>query len=349
MAKTYENIKLLKHLDRLAEWTGTGFAFPIAVSLNITNRCNNFCPLCLAGSWRDDSTIPLDRVYEIVAQLKGAGIRAIGLGGGGDAGCHEHLAEIIEHIASQGIDVALYSNGGCLTDRVLEAIVRHCSWVRISLDADGPELYETTHGVPGELFHRVLDRIGTLVSLRRETGSPIVISTGYLLGPHTVHGVYGATKLCRELGVDHIRIRPFYAGGGYKRFTGEETDALLQEVARCFSLQDGSFAVSCPENRWDWLSPGNKPRPYGKCHGHNFSTIISANQKMYVCCYYENNEDYCIGDLKEASFGEIWASPRRADVAGRICLDVCPSPCILDDHNRLLWDLMQEIRHHNFI
>jgi len=346
---TYDNIKLLKHLDRLSEWARTDFVFPLSVSLNISNKCNNYCPLCMGSKGLDESIIPLDRIFEIVAQLKDAGIRAIGLGGGGDASCHPQLAEVIAHISSCGIDVALYSNGGFLTDEMSDAIVKHCSWIRISLDADGPELYEITHGISGDMFDKVVDRIGKMVSLRRQTGSPLVISTGYLLGPHTVHGVYGAAELSKQLGVDHIRIRPFYAGGGYRSFAEEDIDALLQEVSRCLVLQDETFAVSCPTNRWEWLSLDRSPRNYGRCYGHNFSTIISANQKIYPCCYYENNEDYCLGDLTKNSFREIWESPRRAEVAGRIDLNACPSPCIWDDHNRLLWDLKQEIRHHNFI
>lgn len=345
----YDNIKLLKHLDRLSEWVRTGFTFPISVSLNLTNRCNNSCPLCMGSKGLDESTIHLDKVFEIVAQLKEAGIKAIGLGGGGDASCHPQLAEVIEHISGQGIDVALYTNGGFLTDRMVEAIVEHCSWIRISLDADSPELYEITHGMPGDVFHRVVERIEKMVSLRQRSNAGLVISTGYLLGSHTVQGVYGASELCKRLGIDHIRIRPFYAGGGYRSFTEEEADALLQEVSRCRSLQDDTFSVSCPSNRWEWLSVDRSPRTYHKCYGHNFSTIISANQKIYVCCYHENNEDYCIGDLTKNSFREIWESPRRSEVAGRIDLNACPSPCIWDDHNRLLWDLRQDIKHQNFI
>jgi MoaA/NifB/PqqE/SkfB family radical SAM enzyme len=346
---TYDNIKLLRHLDRLSEWSTTDFVFPLSVSLNISNRCNNACPLCMGSKGLDDSIIPLDRAVDIVSQLKDAGVKSITLGGGGDASCHPQLAEIIELIHLQGLDVALYSNGGFLTDRMLDAIVEHCSWVRISLDADGPELYEITHGIPGDMFNRVIDRITRMAALRRRAGSPVTISTGFLLGPHTVKGVYGASELSKKLGVDHIRIRPFYAGGGYKSFNEGDAEALLREVSRCFALQDDTFSVSCPSNRWEWLSTETSPRTYKKCHAHNFSTIISANQKIYVCCYHENNEDFCIGDLTKNSFRDIWESPRRAEVTGRINLETCPSPCIWDDHNRLLWDMRQDIRHQNFI
>jgi MoaA/NifB/PqqE/SkfB family radical SAM enzyme len=298
---------------------------------------------------KDDSTIPLPKIQSLVAELKECGVKAIILGGGGEASCHPDAAAIVRLIHSSGMEVGIYTNGSELSDELIDAIARSCTWVRISLDADGPEMHRVTHGLDGKLFPRVVTNIERLVERRKTSNTEMVIGTGFLVGLHTISGLYTAVKLSRDLGVDYIRVRPFYASGGYKKTSPEQSQAMMTEVRRCLDLQTATFCVSFPPLRWQWLQESAPARGYTQCHAYHFSTIISANQRVYLCCFYENDEDFCLGDLSRQTFKSLWLSERRREVCDRIDVSRCPNPCILDEHNRLLHQITNPIKHANFI
>lgn len=340
-------IKLLKHLDRLCGWCQTGDSCPIMVDLDLTNICNNKCPLCCGTKGKE--TISVDFMKKLIPQLKEMGVRSLGLGGGGDPTCHPKLAEILRLIKSNGMESGMYTNGYDISDDVADAIVDCCTWVRVSLDADGPEIYKKAHGMDAEAFYKVVDNIKKLVSSRNKLKSDIVIGMCYLVGTHTIKGAYGATKLSKELGVDGIRFRPYFSWGGKKPYTQAEAKAIVEELKRCLDFNDESFSVSYPEHRVDWMIEGGSERPYKKCGVVNFITSITADLKVYPCCQLKKIKKYELGDLTKQSFKEIWLSEKRKEVCNSIDLIDCPNPCMLEVHNKLLWDIQQPITHSNFL
>lgn len=319
------------------------------VSVHLTNVCNNFCPFCMGSKGIDQSTIPTEKVLGILDELVKLGVKSIALGGGGDATCHPDLAIIIRHASRIGLEIGIYTNACVVTEEVFYAICQYCSWLRISLDADSPETYRLTHGMPESAFANVLSNIGRFVAYRNVEKPDFIIGAGYLLGRQTLGGVYNAAVLYKALGMDYIRIRPFYNNYDYKQYSEADLDLYFKELDRCLTLQDETFMISMPKNRVDWLSSASKARSYKVCNAHNFTTIISANQKVYLCCFYENNEDFCLGDLARQSFQEIWLSERRRKVVASIDLSLCPDPCILDGHNCLLWSISKDMLHQNFL
>ena len=343
---TFNNsIKLFKHLDKLSEWEKTGDTYPIMASIDLTNACNNFCPLCM-GVRPDNNSIPYEKVKDIIMQLKDVGIKSIGLGGGGDPSVHPKINDIIRFIKSEGLEVGMYSNCYMLSNKLMETMMDSLTYLRVSLDADSPETYKITHGMNEKAFYAVLDNIRKLIALRRTMNKPIVIGAGYLVGPETILGIYGATKLYKELGMDYIRIRPFF---DMKPFTEEQINQITEELKKSMELQDDSFTVTSPTHRLDWMMKGNAERPYGKCYIHHFETVITANQKLYPCCHLSGMEEYCYGDLRQNTFKEVWNSERRKQAYENITFKDCPNPCSLDGHNRMLWGLKEPVLHPNFL
>ena len=340
-------IKLLKHLDRLNTWYQTGHSYPIMIDMDLTNVCNNKCPLCCGTMGRE--TIPIDFLRKLIPELKELGVKSFGLGGGGDPTCHPNVAEVIRLIKANEMEVGMYTNGFVVSDDVMDAIVNCCTWIRVSLDADGPEIYKKTHGMDGDAFYKVTDNIKSLVSLRNRLKSNTAIGTCYLVGPHTFRGVYGAAKLSKELGVDSLRFRPFFDWGDKKSYTEEEAKAMVEELDRCLDFQDDSFSVSYPKHRTDRMVNSNLKRAYEKCNVTKFITSITADLKLYPCCHLKNNKKYAYGDLTKQSFKEIWLSDTREGFGDNYDLRDCPNPCQLDVHNKLLWNIKQPIPHSNFL
>ncbi|MDD5012061.1 MAG: radical SAM protein [Candidatus Nanoarchaeia archaeon] len=346
MTELYSEFKLLKNLDRVDYWKKGKVVYPILVGVNLTNKCNNRCPLCTSRR-KDNTTISFEDAKRIIQELKDVDVKAVGYGGGGDPTCHENLEEIIRLTKSKGMDVAVCTNGYKMSDGVIDAIVDCCSWMRISLDADGPEIYKKTHGMSKDSFYRVIENMSKLAIKKRAKNSEIVIGAAYLLGPETVSGIYNAAELCKKIGIDGIRFRPFFEWKGNK-LKKEEGDFMYSELERCKELENNDFSVSFTKDRCESVTVGRE-RKYTKCNVHHFNTLITPDMKIYPCCMLEDNPAYVLGDLKEKSFREIWESDERKNAYEKINLRDCPNPCMLEKHNEILHAFKEKITHSNFL
>lgn len=333
-ADKYSPYKLVKHAERLAAFERGETVFPVLVPVNLTNVCNHDCPLCTTKN-KGQVFVAREVLERLIPELKRLGAKAMGFGGGGDPTCHPAFAEILELAHANGLESAVVTNGYHLTDRAARAIVTGSTYVRISLDADGPELYEKTHGMNGAAFDKTVRNIERLVEERRRSSGKTTIGVSYLLGPHTASGAYNATALCKRLGADYIRLRPFFQWGG-KSLSEEQAAEIRRELDRCRTLSGASFEVSAPEYRVSAMATPSR-RFFLECGIHHFMPIIDADSKVYPCCFHVDKEEYCFGDLTKNTFEEIWNSSRRREACGRIDLSKCPNPCMQERHNDLLW------------
>lgn len=361
--------KLLNHLDRILEWEKSGTTYPILVNITLTNNCNHKCPLCTSRDFLDKRTLSYEQVKDIILQLKTVGVKAIGLGGGGDPTCHPNLKEVIEFIAQNDLEVSLTTNGQLLTAEIIDAAIKNCTWIRVSLDSDSPTMFKRMHGMDEAAFYQVIGNISKLVKAKRKLQSETVIGVTYLIGSHTVEGVYNATALVKKLGVNYIRIRPFFTWDGAKKNGKSNKDPtipisfskrdgsqrvfppksvresnaeeIFKELERCKELEDETFSVSYPKDRFKTIS-GRLERIHKLCYVHHFTTVISADSKLYPCCMLEDNAKYCLGNLNEKSFKEIWISEERKKSYGEINFSDCPNPCMLEKHNELLWAIKHD-------
>ena len=343
----YSQNKLLKHLDRLSMFEKNGFAYPILVDFNLTNICNNRCPLCVSSESRDKTTVSFEDAKYVINQLKEVDVKALYFAGGGDPTCHPNLEQIIRFVKDNEMEVAVCTNGCRMPEGVVEAIVSCCSWMRISLDADNPEIYKKTHGMDERIFNQVLNNMSALAEKRRETKSDVVLGVTYLLGPHTIPGIYNAAKLVRERGMDYLRFRPFFEWNG-KKENEIDGEAMFKELRRCKELENEDFSVSYPEERVESMTTVKTAR-YKECYVPHLIAAINTNLKLYPCCILRNNEKYCLGDLNKQSFKEIWTSEKRKRVHELINLQDCPHPCQYDPHNEILHVIKRKINHSNFL
>jgi len=331
----YSNYKLLKHPERLKLWKEGKF-MPILVDLELTNKCNHKCPLCVGSLNKDNAMIPLEKAKQIIFQLKEAGVKAIGLGGSkGDPTCHPHLAEIISEIKSYNIDVGVNTNGYEISQQLAESIIDCCTWVRISMDADSPEIYKKTHGMDESAFNQMLNNLRTLVALRKEKKSKIAIGVSYLIGPHTISGMFNASRIAKEIGVDYIRFRPFFNFENTASLIGNAISQIPAELKKCKEVESKEFSVSYSEDRCSSDSL-TKKRPYSECYVQNFTISIAPDLKVYPCCILKNNPKYLIGDLSSGNFKEIWEGEKRKEIYKKTKFSDCPYPCMLEKHNEVL-------------
>ena len=338
--KQFVGDKILRHDTRVKEFIETGFSVPITVEFDMTNICNNNCPFCFGFYKRNENKnhFRKEEAIDILNQLKEEGVLAVTFTGGGDPLVNKNTIDVMEYANRIGLEIALITNGLALTKDVAERAIKICTWIRISVDADSPETYLKTHGVGKKAWDLMLNNLKTLVKLKKETSSDCTIGVGYLTLSDTIEldKMLRFTKLFKEIGVDYSQFRPIL-------LTWDETkevqfDNSLPNILECVKESTDQYDVLYSKPKYDLMEKSKKYwRPYGVCLGVNFTTVVSANKKVYMCCHHRGIEKYMLGDLSKESFSEIWK--KRQKVFDKIDFKDCPYFCRNNPFNIILWEL----------
>lgn len=346
----FSSWKILRHLDRIVEWQRTGLSRPITYELDMTNACNSKCPFCFGFySPSDISSLGWDEAKDIIDQIKAFGGKGLTFTGGGEPLCNPATIRAVKYARRKGLDVGFITNGILLNKENAAVLADTCTWVRVSLDAGSKKTYLLTHGLDGDTFETVVRNTRTLVEAKRKQRSGVTIGTGFLTFGRAAGDMRAFTRVSRGIGVDYAQFRPLLKRFRYKEFNGAPEPGILERLNDCRTLATGDFKVLCSIHKYESMKKGAVSRGYGRCYGHNFAAVISANAKMYLCCHMRGIEKYCIGDLKRSTLEKIWGSRRRKAVSANIDFSDCPLLCRCDGFNTLLWNMTREGEHDNFL
>lgn len=345
----FSSKKILKHLDRVYEWSNGGNPPPITVEMDMTNVCNHACPECAAQyiKSRDRSHLPEDLARRIISELAEFGVRGLIFTGGGEPLCHNHSADMVRLANQSGLDIGFITNGQLLNPDTSHILLSNCVWLRVSLDAATPETFARVHGTSSSSFHKIIDNIKHLIQMKKTLNCDTTVGVGFLTDQTTVDEMEIAAELCRDLQVDYLQYRPMqiHTNGHYSYRKVEVQDL----IDRCSRYGTPTFNVLCSKHKYDMMKTGNYGRYYKKCYGHQFATVIAATGKMYICCHHRGQEKYEIGDLTHQSFQDIWNSEQRIDVYNSINFKDCMPLCRDNTFNQILWDIKCPAEHVNFL
>ena len=347
--RQFSSDKILKHIDRVNDWLSGCNPPPITVEIDMTNLCNHKCPECVSSYFRmpDASSLSKELSSRIIGELKEAKIRGLIFTGGGEPLCNVYTIGAVELAKGFGLDIGFITNGALLDKDAGRTLLNCCTWIRISVDASDEVMFQKTHGMNGKEFKLILENVKELANIKRQTGSSCTIGVGYLTSEATISGMTDAAKVCSRMNVDYIQFRPMQIHhGGKFDYHWADADKHIEE---CLKYSRNGYKVLFSRHKYDMMKDAKFGRNYGKCYGHQFATVISASGKMYVCCHLRGYEKYCIGDLRQNSFEEIWNSEHRKKVCEGIDFKDCIPLCRDNTFNQILWNIKEPREHVNFL
>ncbi|MDP2927241.1 MAG: radical SAM protein, partial [Candidatus Omnitrophota bacterium] len=309
--RQFSSDKILKHLDRVNAWLQGQNPPPITVELDMTNLCNHKCPECSGWYFQNRGTDYLrkDLAESIIKQLAQAKIRGLIFTGGGEPLCHPDVIPALKLAHKLGLDIGFITNGSLINKEIASALLKCCIWVRVSLDAASPKVFQQLHGLDTDAFAKVISNISLLTKMKKTLKSKTTIGIGYLTCDYTQNKMFDATKLCKGLGVDYLQFRPLQIHN-HGAFGYHLTD-LADKIQKCVQEGRDGFKVLYSQHKYDMMKDKKYGRNYKKCYGHQFAAVIAADAKMYLCCHMRGHQKYCIGDLGKNTFKEIWNSKQR--------------------------------------
>lgn len=333
------NEKILHHIDKVNNFLSAGKTL-VVTEFDLTNRCNNNCPACV-GVKENGAQLTWDEIQMIVKGLKNLGNRGVIVSGGGEPLLHPDFIRTLKLIKESGMEIGLNSNGLALNREMAEAIAEYCTYFRISLDAGSPEMYKQTHGMPADCYYRVLDNIRLMSETKKRTGSAVSFTVGFLTGADTVKDMEAFVKAAKEHGAGAAQFRPF---------TGDSTDISEEYKRLKEKYEDDDFKVLASLQKYCKFED-IAPRTYDRCRGMFFSTVVTADAKMFACLHHRQDPDYLIGDMRGEgkTLEEVWNSYRKWMVYESIDVSICPPFCRNDSFNGVLAELDKDMIHKEFM
>lgn len=360
--------KIFHHIDRVFELRKDGDTRPVHMTIGLTNYCNHKCPWCYinwsqAGRASERSgsdkasaerrAVNADwRLIEAVGEAAAIGLKAVTIVGDGEPTLHKRFVEILERLSGYGLDIGIFTNMSSNRPEVIEALTKHCFFVRCSVDAARAEHHKLTHGTDD--FDLVIANLRRVVELRGDRPYPI-IGVQFVTNHWNYRDLPYAAEFFRDIGVDYMTIKPAYKNALNPAHPDNELDPreAFPFMREAQTRSTDHFKVYAKFSQFvevlDYET--NDGRYYKKCLATPLSPYLDEDGNVEMCGNLKGR-GFTMGNIHESSFQEIWASERRKECLNRIDLHACPSGCRLDPLNKVLWDAFHPERdkvHPNFV
>lgn len=359
--------KVFHHADRVQELATTGDTRPVHMTIGLTNYCNHKCSWCYinwhqAGKLSERSgyegpkvkkAINADwRLIEAVGEARELGLKAVTIVGDGEPTMHTRFVDMLEALAGMQLDVGIFTNMSTHKPETLEALVRHCFFLRCSIDAARPEVHKAMHGTDD--FDLVIGNLRKVVAMRGTSPRP-VIGVQYVTNHHNYRDLPYAAQFYRDIGVDYISIKPAYKNTLNPAHEENELDTgeAIRHMRQAKAFETDRFKVYAKTSQFlETLEfETNDARYYKKCLATPLSPYLDEDGSVEMCGNLKGR-GFTLGNINENSFQAIWNSERRKECLAKIDLYKCPAGCKLDPLNKVLWDALypdNDRVHKNFV
>lgn len=340
--------KLNWHKERLDSWLKGERIAPITIDCALTRHCSYKCVYCYGKlQANDEKKMTRDVIFRFLDDATEIGVKAISFVSDGESTCSRHLYDAVLRGKSNGLDMAVGTNGYFLEDERLEDILPALTYLRFNISAATSSRYAGVMGCKEDCFHKVCNTIRQSVRIKQEKGLPVTIGLQMVLLPEYSDQVVPLANLGKELGVDYTVI---------KHCSDDEKGSLGVDYGKYFNLvdilkeaesySDKGYMVKA---KWSKILSQGKRR-YSKCYGPAFIMQFSGSGLVAPCGMLFNTryKKYHIGNIADTSFKKLWKSDRYWEVIKALADDrfdartMCGSLCLQHKVNEFLWDLKHD-------
>jgi len=351
-------------------------SMPQRVWIELTNRCQLHCPMCLNKyDARMQSDFPKG-LFENLAEEVLPFVRFIALTGGGETLMYAGFQELLEKITMPGgPTIEFVTNGILLTDKVIEQCIKSQVNLMVSMNGATKKTHESTR--PGTKFENIVKKLKKISALKQAMLSNMTLGINFVILKNNFEEVPSMVDLAIECGVDVIKFF-FFSDGGYAEMTvfhPDQDKKILNEYllkARKKGLENriaayipSFYAIegedeynasmlemmkSYPLYNHEKESYINSTIYFGNdydCHEPWTTTFVGKDGIVKPCCL----SSMVMGDLNKQSFEEIWHGKLYRELRRTINTDYmplnckeCPQYAHLRTNKRFLEASMKEIK-----
>lgn len=337
--------KLAWHAERVEAWLNGERIAPITIDCALTRACNYKCVYCYGQlQTNKEKKMTHDVIMRFLDDAAEIGVKAISFVSDGESTCSPHLYDAILRGKSNGLDMALGTNGYLLKHDRLEEILPALTYLRFNISAGEPSRYSEIHGCSVKAYYKVVNAIRKSVQIKRDNKLEVTIGLQMVLLPRFRDQVIPLTRLGKDLGVDYLVIK--HCSDDENGSLGVNYEGYYKLVDTLKEAENHSAENYLVKAKWSKILSGGK-RSYKRCYGPPFIVQFSGSGLVAPCGMLFNSKykRFHIGNIADTSFKEIWQSDRYWDVLNLIASDkfnakkACGSLCLQHKVNEFLWDL----------
>ncbi len=303
---------------------------PWTVEIEPTLNCNAFCHFCsyeediarfklaVRQSKGQEYGLTRNTVFGLLDALEEGGTtEGTYWSGGGEPLVWPYIVDGVKR-ASEFSQVFMQTNGIGLGKFMRKpedlASIRLLS---VSVYADNPDLHKEIAGVNS--FQKVVDNVRRARELRDQHEMGLTLNAKVMVDTKNYRRAPQIVRFYRDLGVDTVGLREVqdynYGGEGQRQTSVELTDAQRQELCDVIvssEYQDSSlqsFALSVSRKA---AKPMVTQHCYNALDGH--FACVDAWGKVYVGNPEIGEEKFCIGNINEQPWEDIWKGERHQEV-----------------------------------
>ncbi|MBF0441917.1 MAG: radical SAM protein [Oligoflexales bacterium] len=338
--------KILWHRDRIEAWLRGERVAPITIDCALTRACSYNCIYCYGNLQENRGhTLTKDIIFRFLDDAAEIGVKAISFVSDGESTCSPHLYDAILRGKSNGLDMALGTNGFLLKDERLEEVLSSLTYLRFNISAGEPHRYAYIHGVTEKAFYKVKETILNATRIKREKRLDVTIGLQMVLMPENKGDVLPLADFGREVGVDYLVIK--HCSDDENGALGINYSAYGELVDLLEKAEERSTENYLVKAKWSKILSGGKKK-YTKCYAAPFMIQMSGSGLVAPCGFLFNDQykdKFHIGNIAETSFKKLWQSERWWEVMDYITSDKfnaklhCGTLCLQHKVNEFLWDL----------
>lgn len=172
---------------------------------NVTNRCNEDCPMCEVIR-RPADELSLPEAQRVLGQFRSAGFRSVGITGG-EPFFRADALELLELVDRSGMVYTLATNGVLVTDEIARRVARleNLLQVAVSIDSLDPHRFEKLRGRP--VLAQAIEGLDRLVAARPRG----TVKVNFVMSRENHDEVDALVEFVRDRGL-YLTVIPVVAG-----------------------------------------------------------------------------------------------------------------------------------------
>mgnify|MGYP000172735444 CR=1 FL=1 len=337
-----DGTKIAWHLDRVRAWERGERIAPITIDMALTRACNFACEYCYAMLQENDRKVINRKViFDFLEDCAGIGVKGISLVSDGESSISPVFSDAIRRGHELGLSMAVGTNGFVLTERKLEDILPHLTYLRINISAGEKERFAEIMGVKEHWFDRVRRNIADMVRIKREQNLDVTIGLQMVLMPEYEDQILPLARLGKELRPDYLVIK--HCSDSEDGDLGVDYDGyerMYDKLREAEAMSDEGYEVAV---KWSKIDAKGK-RSYQRCYGPPFIIQLSGSGLVAPCgmLFNERYKKFHIGNICEERFKDIWASDKYWQVMNYLASPdfnaqvMCGSLCLQHKVNEVL-------------
>lgn len=302
---------------------------PVAVEFHWTSFCNYSCVHCSYGSRRQmRSKLTRNVIEATINDLLHLKTRAVYLSGGGEPTTIKAWDKYAWKLINNGIQVALITNGVCLSESHRK-LLEHINYIAVSVYSSDMNEYRSITG--GDFFRKQF-KLPSIIGRENES----VIGARCVLNGINYKRVVSIYEKVMESGYDYIIFIPAVDYEDNEVSLRKDEALLLRDI-----LDENIERFDLSRTNVDRLRVRGVAHYKTGNYLENLSVVpteckaiairgnafINYDGGVYLCQPHIGDIRYCIGNVNETRFVELWNSGRHNEVVTTLHEQFCQGLC----------------------